>query len=397
MVKHFPNKAVWTNSVNLPIEMGPPSEEIGAMCARLRAQARATESQNTEVLSDAWCQVGERLCSLAQEDEVHGRLLSAGAKYNRAAIYYGASERLQAPGAPGRAALYRRFLDLFALGAALSGESCRRVEIPYDGQPLAALFVRAEGVQGPTPVLVQLNGIDSTKEIKYRVGLPAWLAKRGVSSLIVDQPGTGEALRLHGMTARPDSEHWASRVVDWLETRDDVDPRRIGVEGASLGSYHCPRVVAFERRFACGVVWGTHHDWRPLDGRPVATSLPLPHYWEHVCWAWGAQDIDALLDMAGKVSLGRVLPRIRVPFLLTQREGDAEFESVVSHITCDKLTNSPKPQMRVFAERDGSDECSDAGYNFNAGHYIADWVAETLGGRTAHVRPGHRHRLPKRP
>ena len=151
-------------------------------------------------------------------------------------------------------------------------------------------------------------------------------------------------------------------------------------------------------RFAFAGSLGTHHDWRPLDGRPVATSLPLPHYWEHVCWAWGAQDIDALLDMAGKVSLGRVLPRIRVPFLLTQREGDAEFESVVSsHITCDKLTNSPKPQMRVFAERDGSDECSDAGYNFNAGHYIADWVAETLGGRTAHVRPGHRHRLPKRP
>ena len=41
-------------------------------------------------------------------------------------------------------------------------------------------------------------GLDSTKEMKYRVGLPAWLAKRGVSSLIVDQPGTGEALRLHG-------------------------------------------------------------------------------------------------------------------------------------------------------------------------------------------------------
>ena len=74
-------------------------------------------------------------------------------------------------------------------------------------------------------MLVQVNGLDSTKEMKYRVGLPRWLAQRGVSSLVVDQPGTGEALRLHGLTARYDSEHWASRIVDWLETRDDVDAR----------------------------------------------------------------------------------------------------------------------------------------------------------------------------
>ncbi|UNA35265.1 hypothetical protein LRM35_18255 [Klebsiella variicola subsp. variicola] len=43
------------------------------------------------------------------------------------------------------------------------------------------------------PLLVQVNGLDSTKEMKYLVGLPQWLAQRGVSSLVVDQPGTGSA------------------------------------------------------------------------------------------------------------------------------------------------------------------------------------------------------------
>ena len=50
--------------------------------------------------------------------------------------------------------------------------------------------------------------------MKYRVGLPRWLAQRGVSSLVVDQPGTGEALRLHGMQAVYNTEVWASRIVD---------------------------------------------------------------------------------------------------------------------------------------------------------------------------------------
>jgi alpha-beta hydrolase superfamily lysophospholipase len=112
--------------------------------------------------------------------------------------------------------------------------------------------------------------------MKYLVGLPGWLAERGVSSLVIDQPGTGEALRLHGMTARFDAEHWARHVVDWLEQRDDVDASRIGCEGVSLGGYYCPRVVAMEPRFACGVVWGANHDWRDVQKKRLEKEGDFP-------------------------------------------------------------------------------------------------------------------------
>src|SRR5207237_609801 len=123
----------------------------------------------------------------------------------------------------------RRELELFVDGSRLLGDRVERVEIPYEGKHIAGLYLPAEGLRPGerAPILVQLNGLDSTKEMKYLVGMPAWLARRGVSSLVIDQPGTGEALRLHGLTARYDAEHWASRVVDWLETRNDVDPQRI--------------------------------------------------------------------------------------------------------------------------------------------------------------------------
>jgi hypothetical protein len=133
---------------------------------------------------------------LAAEDEAKGRLISAGDKYGRAATYYLTAERLQAHGAEGRMALYQRFLEVFNKGIKLAGENCERVEIPYGDSHISGLLVRAEGVSGRAPILVQVNGLDSTKEMKYRVGLPRWLAQRGVSSLIIDQPGTGEALRL---------------------------------------------------------------------------------------------------------------------------------------------------------------------------------------------------------
>ncbi|WP_295540593.1 prolyl oligopeptidase family serine peptidase [uncultured Pseudacidovorax sp.] len=385
MFKYFPTHYAWNLSVDLAIEMGARIGEIEAMCAPLQEAARQPDAAASLAFRQSWERMADQLCELAAEDEARGRLISAGDKLGRAATYLITAERLQAHGAPGRAALYRRFLDTFARGIALAGENCERVEIPYEGGVLAGLYVRAQGVQGPAPLLLQLNGLDSTKEMKYRVGLPHWLAQRGVSSLVLDQPGTGEALRLHGMTARFDAEHWASRVVDWLQARDDVDPQRIGCEGVSLGGYYCPRAVAFEPRFACGVVWGANHDWRDVQKRRLEKegSFPVPHYWEHVRWVWGARDMDDFLRIAEKVHLDGVVEKIRVPFLVTHGQKDSQIPLKWAERTYDQLVNSPKRELKVFTDREGGAQHSSFDNSANAGAYIADWVAETLGGRTA--------------
>ncbi len=385
MFKYFPTNYVWNLSVDLAIEMGARIGEIEEMCAPLQEAARAADAAGTQAFRETWVRMADTLCGLADEDISRGRLLSAGEKLNRAAIYLITAERLQAHGAEGRIALYRRELDLFAKGVTLSHEACQRVEIPYEREHLAALYVRAHGVQGRAPILVQVNGLDSTKEMRYRVGLPDWLARRGVSSLVVDQPGTGEALRLHGMTARYDSEHWASRIFDWLERRDDVDPARIGLEGVSLGGYFCPRAVAFEPRFACGVAWGANHDWREVQKarRVREGNFPVPHYWAHVCWVWGAADVDEFMKIADDVHLDGVVERIRVPFLVTHGEKDSQIPLKWAQRTYDQLVNSPKRELKVFTEREGGVQHSSFDNSINAGHYIADWVAETLGGRTA--------------
>lgn len=385
MFRYFPTNYVWNLSVDLAIEMGARIGEIEEMCAPLQDAAKQPDAAGTQAFRETWSKMADKLSSLAEEDEAAGRLLSAGEKYNRAATYYLTCERLQAHGAPGRKELYQRFLDTFARGLALSKENCERVEIPYGGKHISGLYVRAEGVDGPAPLLVQVNGLDSTKEMKYRVGLPAWLAKRGVASLIIDQPGTGEALRLHGLTARYDSEHWASRVVDWLETRPDVDHNRIGMEGVSLGGYYCPRAVAFEPRFACGVIWGANHDWRDVQKRRLEKEgdFPVPHYWAHVCWVWGAKDMDEFMTIADKVHLDGVVERIKVPFLVTHGEKDSQIPLKWAHRTYEQLVNSPKRDLKIFTDREGGVQHSSFDNSVNAGQFIADWVAETLGGRTA--------------
>ena len=385
MFKYFPTNYPWNLAVDLSIEMGARIGEIEAMCGPLQEAAKQPDAAGVAAFRQSWSDMADKLCALAEEDEARGRMISAGDKYGRAATYYLTAERLQAHGAPGRAALYLRFLDVFARGILLAGENVERVEIPYGDSHLAALYVRAEGVSGRAPLLVQVNGLDSTKEMKYRVGLPHWLAQRGVSSLVVDQPGTGEALRLQGLAAVYNSEVWASRVVDWLETRDDVDAKRIGMEGVSLGGYYCPRAVAFEPRFACGVVWGANHDWRDVQKKRLQRegNFPVPHYWEHVRWVWGARDMDDFMRIAENVHLDGVLDRIKVPFLVTHGEKDSQIPLAWAHRTYEQLVNSPKRELKIFTDREGGSQHSSFDNSANAGAYIADWVAETLGGRTA--------------
>ena len=385
MFRYFPTNYVWNLSVDLAIEMGARMGEIEEMCAPLQEAAKQPDAAGTQAFRETWSKMADKLCGLAEEDEGNGRLMSAGEKYNRAATYYLTCERLQAHGAAGRTELYQRFLQTFKRGIELSRENCERVEIPYEGKHISGLLVRAEGVNGPAPLLVQVNGLDSTKEMKYRVGLPAWLARRGVSSLIIDQPGTGEALRLHNLIARYDSEHWASRVVDWLETRSDVDAKRIGLEGVSLGGYYCPRAVAFEPRFACGVVWGANHDWRDVQKRRLEKegSFPVPHYWAHVQWVWGAKDMEEFMAIAENVHLDGVLDRIKVPFLVTHGEKDSQIPLKWAQRTYEQLVNSPRRELKIFTEREGGVQHSSFDNSINAGQYIADWVAENLGGHTA--------------
>ena len=389
MFRYFPTNYAWNLSVDLAIEMGARIGEIEAMCAPLMDASKQSDAQGTRAFRESWVAMGDKLIALAADDETRGRLLSAGDKLQRASIYLLTAERMLAHSSPGRPDLYARFQSAFKRGIALSGANCERWEIPYGNAHIAGLYVRARGVTGPAPLLVQLNGLDSTKEMKYFVGLPRWLSERGIASLVIDQPGAGEALRLHSMQAVYNSEVWASKVVDYLETRPEVDARRIGLEGVSLGGYYCPRAVAFDPRFALGVVWGANHDWRDVQKKRLQRegSFPVPHYWEHVRWVWGGDSVEEFMKIAENVHLDGVLDRIKVPFLVTHGEKDSQIPLEWAHRTYEQLVNSPKRELKIFTAREGGVQHSSFDNSANAGAYIADWVAENLGG---HLSAGER-------
>jgi dienelactone hydrolase len=382
MFQYFPTNYVWSLSTMIALTHGGSIGEVDAMCAPLREAALAGDDPGTEAFFTAWKGGGDKLVSLADDDLAKGHKLSAGEKLTRAALYYCIAERMQAHGFEQRLVMYRRSLDLFEQGRTLSRANCKRIELPYEGKQLAGLYVRAEGVQGRAPIVVVMNGLDSTKEMLQQSMMGTAFARRGLSALFVDQPGTGEALRLHGMTAVHDTERWASKIVDFLQRHDEVDAQRIGALGVSLGGYYCSRALAFEPRFACGAVWGANHDWREVQHarRKREGEMPVPHYWRHVRWVFGAKDEADFFAKAEKMHLNGVLDRIRVPFLVTHGENDRQIPLKYAHQTYEQLVNSPRRDLMVFTAREGGVEHSSLDNPLNAGSMIADWLADVLQG-----------------
>ena len=383
LFEYFPNY-VWNLSATIALESGAKIGEIIDMCAPIREAAARGDDAGTREFMAEWVKMADKLAGLAAEDEAKARMFSAGDKLKRAALYYQIAERMQGQGHPGRLETYAKALDSFQRGVAFARDNVERVEIAFGGKTLAGLWTRGRG-EGPRPAVVYCNGLDSTKEMLFFSWLPHALAKRGVSCLCVDQPGTGEALRLQHMPATPESEHWASPWVDWLEARPhEVNPRAIGMTGISLGGYYTPRAVAFEPRFASGAVWGANHDWAEVQQKRIRREgeNPVPHYWNHVWWVFGATDQADFLEKAKGMTLDGVMERISVPFLVTHGESDRQIGVEYAHKSFEALIASPRRELKIFTAREGGVEHVGADNMSFGREYIADWFAETLGGRT---------------
>lgn len=217
----------------------------------------------------------------------------------------------------------------------------------------------------------------------YYSGFPQMLAQRGISTLMIDTPGSGEALRLRGLTARYDTEVWASAIVDYVESHGadlGLDEDRIGIVGWSLGGYFAPRALAFEKRLKLGVAWGANHNWFEVqEGRRHREGEnPVPHYWEHVFWVWGASDMDDFIEKTRGMTLDGVMERVTAPILITHGVGDRQINVKYAHQTYDQAVNSTKRELRLFDDPEGGTEhISIDNMPYVAG-IIADWVAETF-------------------
>lgn len=384
MFEYFPGNYVWNLGVVATLNSGGLIDEVDRACRPLKELAAQGSDVGTAEFMAAWRGVADQLEEQAGEAEKAGHRRTAGAMLFRASVYVSQAERMQSAKDPGRNAEYQRSVDLLVRSFELLDQPTVKVAIPYaeDGREtsLPAYFHPAHRDGTPAPVMIVWNGLDSTKEMMVGAGVHTELAARGISTLMVDCGGAGEALRLDGLAARVDTEAWAAACVDWLEARSDVRADRIGLVGWSLGGYYAPRAAAYEKRLALCVAWGANHDWGAVQKRRLDREgeNPVPHYWDHVLWVWGQPDIDTFIGFAEDVNLDGVVEKITVPFLIAHGENDRQIPLSYAHRSYDQAVNSPKRELRIFTPEEGATEHIGLDHFPHVIGFIADWVADTF-------------------
>ena len=153
----------------------------------------------------------------------------------------------------------------------------------------------------------------------------------------------------------------------------------------SLGGFHAPRVAAFEPRVACAVAWGAQYDWGETQRKrrdDKTSALPGPHYWNHVGWVFGVEGIDAIVEASSTISLRGILDRIRCPLLVVHGENDRQIPLDFARRVVAESSNSAKAELAVMKLADGGAEHCGIDNVAPTRELMADWIAETLGGRT---------------
>ena len=378
-IDHFPGNFMWSNATLVTKGMAPYGAvalgEVDEVCERLRS--RESEPQ---AWWEEWSAMARRLEQVADGLEARGRRATAGDYYLRAGMYYFTAERFIVPGEQKRA-MGRKAIECQTRGILRRYPNVERVEVPYEGKTLPALYMKAPAVAGRRPTMVAFDGLDNCKEMSVLFN-GVEFAARGWHTLAIDGPGQGESLRLRDIRTRHDYEVAGTAAYDWVAARPEVDASKVAVMGYSFGGYYAPRIVAFDKRYCACVAFGAMHwnmeEW--VDGirravRTDAKTSAQSHF--QVPWAFGAKDLDQAVEMAKRFSLAGVAGKIECPLLIVHGEDDR----IVPLDSAKKLyeaAGSKRKHLKIFTATEGGAEHCQVDNRQVGVDYIADWLTTIL-------------------
>ena len=352
--EYFPGNYRWSAAFINMISSAPyGGSEIGEL-HKIGTMLKGKAPEDDEAWFDACVKVADGVRAYAGKFADGNYKPAAAHAYLRACNYYQMAERFRTPKDDRALGAFRRGVECFHRFIKLTDVKIEIVEVPFVDGKLPGYFVHAQNAKpGKTPCVVFFDGLDVTKEIQYMRGVPD-LIKRGISVLIMDGPGTGEAIRFRKHYLRHDYEVAGSACVDWLEKRADVNPKKIGIVANSLGGYYAPRCASMEPRFAACVAWGAIWDyyatWKRRIDAAFNAAMSVPGH--HIMWILGVDTLEAALKKLEAYRLDGVVQKMRCPFLVAHGSEDEQVPLVDAQALYN-ASGSPDKTLRVFTPEEG--------------------------------------------
>src|ERR1700730_12158738 len=164
----------------------------------------------------------------------------ADADYIRAWRLYSFG-RWPIPASPGKQRSYEKAIAAFLAHARFFDPPLEVVRIPFEGKEIVGYLRLPKDAKGPVPLVIAVNDLDSRKEDlteSFSAILPF-----GIGYLAVDGPGTGQ----NPIKVSESSDRMLSKVIDYAQSRPEVDKNRIAMPGVSWGAYWATKMAIVER------------------------------------------------------------------------------------------------------------------------------------------------------
>ncbi len=324
----------------------------------------------------AWSECGAMHERLGEKAEAQGYYESAGYHYYHASMAYHFGKFLFVHKPQELRLAHDHVVSAYKKGLPYFDFPGEHVTIPYESGASMYGILRKPWHTPKPPVVLLVPGLDSVKEEMHSYGDN--FLKRGMAVLAIDGPGQGEMEFEYAM--RYDYEVPVKYAIDYLESRSDVDAKRVGLMGVSLGGYYAPRAAAFEPRLKAAIAnCGGYNFAGHFDRLPGHTRAAFIHRLK------AANEADALKKLAA-FNLQGVMEQVNCPLLVIMGRLDrlvppADAERMVDEVS----ETSAGAELWMF--EDGNHVCNNIPYKYRPQQ--ADWMRDLLDG----VLYGHRLRM----
>jgi dipeptidyl aminopeptidase/acylaminoacyl peptidase len=239
-----------------------------------------------------------------------------------------------------------------------------RVAIPYEGGDTLPGILRKPWHTPKPPVVILMPGLDSVKEELHNYGDD--FLRRDMAVLAIDGPGQGEMEYRYPL--RHDYEVPIRHVIDYLETRPDVNAARPGLMGVSLGGYFAERAAAFEPRIKAVIgLAGGYNLAQHFDRYPILTKEAFTYRTKSTDQAEARAKLE-------QFNLQGVMEKVKCSLLVIIGRLDRLFPAEDS----ERIVAEAGGEAELWLFEDGNHVCNNIPYKYRPQQ--ADWMRRKLYG-----------------
>ena len=313
---------------------------------------------------------------LAQAEAAAGHRETAMELYYQAALTYADAQHVVFETGDEKRFLHGGLMRCYDRVREYAPYRIEHVDIPWNGAIVSGNLHLAPG-EGAKPLIFYIPGCDQTKEAwpypYYNQAL-----QRGMHAFSFDGPGQGES-NLRGIRLTADNyEEAASTAIDYLLTRPEVDPKKIGLYGLSFGSHWAMRTAAKDDRL-CAVA----APWASFVDKYHLMSEESPRYKQLFAYLTQSQTEDELDRVVDAMNMDGLMDKITAPTLIVTGEYDPRAPVEEVYRLFDQIKAPAELWVLPDQHHNGSvtQKARSSVWEADIHAFVCDWLRERFEGK----------------